>query len=530
MLPMLNRRSAVVHPRASSTSAVEDSNRKHAALRVHFGWSDFWLIVGGGFYLLLNLFNFHGIPFLLGGDQAYFWVYAQRLLAGERIYRDFFQFPPPGADLVYFAAFRLFGPQIWIPNLIVMLLGVILCWVCFRIGLAFLTRHQAMLAAFLFLVVLYGKLINATHHWFSELAVLGAVAILLQGRTTRRLAIAGVLLGAATFFTQTRGPMAAAGIVAFLAWETYDKKDHWLSYFKKTSVLAVPMIASWAALSSYFIVTIGFRELWYWQVSYVTHYRVTGPRTLGLPSDLIETRLGSYQQYLVYLLIPVMYAVSLWLFRGSHCDATREVTSRRLLLTLAGLATAVEVAQSPNWLRVYCVAAPAIILLVWFADKAGILHRFLMGLMWVVVVCLAIVQIRGRHREQSQIVHIPTGTVASNRISAARLEWVAAHTHPGDFFFQAAWPGLYFPLQLRNPVFAGDFMPNDLTQPDLVADSIRQVDEKQVRYILWEPRLNSPLEPEHPETYHLAPFRDYMSKHYRRVYLFADQQEIWERI
>jgi hypothetical protein len=27
------------------------------------------------------------------------------------------------------------------------------------------------------------------------------------------------------------------------------------------------------------------------------------------------------------------------------------------------------------------------------------------------------------------------------------------HTRPGDTVFQAAWPGIYLPLHLRNPLF-----------------------------------------------------------------------------
>lgn len=39
------------------------------------------LIFGVPLYLYANLFAFPKIPFLLGGDQIFFWVYAQRNVA-----------------------------------------------------------------------------------------------------------------------------------------------------------------------------------------------------------------------------------------------------------------------------------------------------------------------------------------------------------------------------------------------------------------------------------------------------------------
>ncbi len=71
-------------------------------------------VVGICLYLYTKLFTFKGIPILLGGDQIFFWMDAKRLLLGERIYLDFFQFTPPGTDVVYLAFFKLFGPRIWV--------------------------------------------------------------------------------------------------------------------------------------------------------------------------------------------------------------------------------------------------------------------------------------------------------------------------------------------------------------------------------------------------------------------------------
>lgn len=138
------------------------------------------VIVGSFIYLYANLFAQLQVPFLLGGDQVLFWTNAQRLLRGELIYRDFLEFTPPGTDLIYLGAFRLLGSRLWVTNLTVLLLGVALSWLCFHICRSIMKPAHAALAAAVFMVLDYGRMLNGTHHWFSVLAAMGSVAVLLK--------------------------------------------------------------------------------------------------------------------------------------------------------------------------------------------------------------------------------------------------------------------------------------------------------------------------------------------------------------
>lgn len=95
-------------------------------------WTQLFVLAGSSLYLYIQLFAYPRIPALLQGDQTYFWVYALRMLRGERIYRDFFQFTPPGTDLYFATLFKLFGSRILVMNLAVLILGAALCWLCFQ--------------------------------------------------------------------------------------------------------------------------------------------------------------------------------------------------------------------------------------------------------------------------------------------------------------------------------------------------------------------------------------------------------------
>src|SRR5882672_9604147 len=175
------------------------------------GRYDAAVLLGSGLYLYFNLFSLRGTPFLLGGDEQTFWMNAQRLLHGELIYRDFFEFTPPGTDLVYLGAFELLGSRIWVPNIVQLVLGTTLCWLCFRIARLIMTPAKAALAAALVMVVDFCSWLDATHHWFSLLAVMAAVAVAMKATSPGRILVCGALLGLASFFTQTRGIFAALG-------------------------------------------------------------------------------------------------------------------------------------------------------------------------------------------------------------------------------------------------------------------------------------------------------------------------------
>jgi len=251
---------------------------------------------------------------------------------------------------------------------------------------------------------------------------------------------------------------------------------------------------------------------------------------LGLPDVPTWKTLPALSQYVfVYVMLPVVYAVSLWNCIKAPRERSFVNWEAIALLTLCGLALLLEVAQSINWLRVYCVAIPGVILLIWNLSQGGKFQHYATRFLRAGVVCLALLQTWSRHHQQSWKVVLPAGMAATTSASAEKLNWLRDHTKPGDFFFQAGWPGLYLPLDLHNPVYLDALELGDQTRPEYVELSIRQLSGSRVQYVLWSPRLNSPDPYYGAEQYHLAPFRDYLNNHYHLASSFSDQDEIWER-
>lgn len=489
-------------------------------VRAPFGRYDAGVLLGSGIYLYFNLFSLGGTPFLLGGDEQVFWMNGLRMLHGELPYRDFFEFTPPGADLVYFSAFTLLGTRVWVPNVVQLVLGITLSWLCFHIARSITKPALAALTAALFITLDFGKWFDATHHWFSLLAVLAALAVLMSDGSSMRVLICGALLGLASFFTQTRGVGAALGIAGFLLWEGFRTKAPWRSRVERQLQLLFSFVLMWGILSSYFIFEVGISRLLYFQTTYVLQY-VTD-ESHNLYSGERNPLRWQLRYLLVYLAIPIAYALSLWRCRNASPDTSPAHVRRIVLLVFAGLGVFVEVAQNPNSLRVYSIAAPGLILFVWLMGGwAGQMReyapwrKFVPALIGVGLICLGARQIWHRNVEHAVILDLPAGRTATTALAGEKLAWLARHTTPGELFFQSSYQSLYLPLALRNPAF--DFL-DRYTSPEFVDLDIKRLQATPVRHILWSP-LDQPRFPK---------FEQFLSERYRRIWTFSDQDEIWE--
>jgi hypothetical protein len=95
-----------------------------SSIRLSSIWYNIITAFGSAVYLYFTLFTSHGVPCLLAGDQVYYWMGAQQILNGQVIFRDFFQYTPPGTDLIYAAFFNLLGASMRSSNTVVIALGI----------------------------------------------------------------------------------------------------------------------------------------------------------------------------------------------------------------------------------------------------------------------------------------------------------------------------------------------------------------------------------------------------------------------
>jgi len=155
-------------------------------------------LLGGAGFLYLQLFVLPSTPIYQANDQWMFMQDSRRMLDGEVLYRDIFQFVFPGYEAVYAALLKIFGLRTWVPNAVLVVLGVLLAWTTACVSRRLIPGRNAFLPAALLLSFEFRAWHISTHHWFSVLAVMAAVLLVLEERGSARLAGAGALSGVNT--------------------------------------------------------------------------------------------------------------------------------------------------------------------------------------------------------------------------------------------------------------------------------------------------------------------------------------------
>ena len=378
------------------------------------------------------------LPLLLGSDQVFLWTYALRMYHGEHVYSDFFQFKPPGSDLIYLALFKLFGPRVWVTNAAVMLLRLALCWTCFSIAKRLMKPEMALITSLFFTVNTYVKPLTATHHWYSLLAALLALRTVMPGRTPLRIALAGVLFGIASFITQTVGLAGAGALLLALAWESFLTKKTWRVTVRFQFLLIASFVLTLAALNAPFLMRVGWRQLWYLQTVYPRYvpywFRKPFP---GLPHPVVWRQLLPLAPFLfTYAILPVIYLYTLWKCWHERQNPSFRNNALLALLSLTGLFLLLEIFPAVNWLRIYAISMPATVLLFWRISTLGAFRRYITAAAWIVVVCLVALQFWARHRKDYRVADLPAGKALLPGPKYEVYDWIIRHTSPGDFFLQ----------------------------------------------------------------------------------------------
>ena len=485
-------------------------------------------------YLYVSLFSLSGTPYFRTGDQSYFWTYASRLLSGQIFLKDFHQFTPPGTDLIYAAVFHSFGVSLHTINWTIVSLGVALAFATYCCARSILPPSRAALAALLFVVLIYGDRMDATHHWFSSLANLFAIAFLLPRRTAGRIVAAGIFLAFAAFCTQTRG---AAGLIACSATFCFEWKNRQISARTLGSRMALLLgvtLAAWLALSWHFIAQAGLANYWHEQVLYLQNDAnfptgfLVPPFTWSAHPQALITLLDRIAIYLLLLLV-CPWVAYLCLRRRSEAPAN---STALFLLSSLGTLEMLEVVTALNWNRMAAAAVPSIILAVYLVGSGKAeRRRVVVASLWLILATLVLaktIPIQLHHYSQ---VNLPTGPALLQNEDAEEVLWLVHHTNPADFFFEAANTRLYAPLDLRNPTPVDVLTTTKITLPYWATEVVQGLEQSRTRYILWSEHsgIGSVKQMHTTPHDHLDPLRSYIQTKYARIQIFANGDEIWER-
>jgi hypothetical protein len=474
------------------------------------------------------------------GDSLLYLAPGQRMYQGEMIYRDVFEFVPPGTALVNFLMFKIFGLRPWIPDLLAVLLGLALVWLGVAISRNLMRPALALLPSAIFLVSARVFLYDPTHNLYSILTTIAAIAVLLEKRTPARIAATGLLCGLGVSFTQTRGLAVVVGFVIFLWWESRQKQEDWRRLLRKETWLLASFLATFLAVNAYFIWQAGpARYLWCTVVFVLKYYpkeadynsfqaiRTEFPAFTSLHSSLYSIA----HWLLLFLVIPVIFILFFVRYLRESRRTPLDYWQRPMLVAIVGFFMLLSIAPAPDGARIAVSALPALILLIWLLDSPNKLARALVVVLTVGTVFSAFYSVAVHRPHPVGILAAPHGRLAFTDATLYQEDlWIQQHTHPSEYFYEPLSQDAYFYLDLRNPTPLSAIQNNGYTPPEQVAEVIRGLEQHQVRYILWSPQALDTLPSwENPSDAHLGPLRDYVHSDYTVVKVFPNADEIWER-
>lgn len=497
-----------------------------------------FLLVGGLACLFLQAFILPCTPIYQGETIPIFLLEARRMLEGQAMYRDFFEFTLPGIQAVCFFLFQLFGVRAWISDAMLIVLGVSLAWLGAALSRRVLPGRLILLPSLLFLAFAFSSELDPTHHWYSTLAVMAALALLIEVRSLRRIVAAGALCGLATVFTQNRGAAAILGIAVFLLWESRAKGQGWRWLLKAQAGLVAGFLTVLTPLIVYLIWKVGPQRFLFCVVTFPVKYypyyywNTPGVYMAELPDFPFWLELPAVGVWIsMHLLVPLIYLLFLVRYLREAKTRPAEPWDQLMLLSTVGLCLFLGIAFSPNWIRICSVSLLALIVFIWFLRSSGRLARACTRFLWVAAVLALVVQPAIVQTGWKGYLDSPVGRVAFlDRAHYEKFRWLSAQTHSGDFFFVADDAAAYFLLGLRNPTEVSFLSATAYTRPEQVQNVVEMLEKYQVRFVVWSAWLDVPRGTSRgPDS--LGPVRAYLRTHYHPVKSFADAdlQQAWER-
>jgi hypothetical protein len=254
------------------------------------------LIVAAASALVLFLTFFRGatpiFPFDIGSNGVFF-DQAARVLAGEVMYRDFFEFVGPGVVYLHALALLVAGPTIRALTTAMVLQGAVLAVLVHALAARVCGPGWRLLPPAAFVVLVYAPYVLGDHKWPALVCALAGLLVLSRvPRTAAMIFAGGCLAGGSAVFTQDLGAGVTLGVIAYRVLRRAPWRD--------LAALALGCAAPSALAFAYFSWKAGGSTVFYdWLVYPLQRYPelnrsyvdlVPSPRTL--PRELAQVVLA----------------------------------------------------------------------------------------------------------------------------------------------------------------------------------------------------------------------------------------------
>jgi hypothetical protein len=208
-----------------------------------------------------------------------------RTALGETMYRDFFEFQGPVLFYTIGAVMRVTGPSMTAARVVFLIVTTLSALLIALIVSRFCSPWVGVAAAAIHATALVPGWPATYAHWFAELFVLGALAILTRRKPPTQCSdiTAGALLGLATMTVQSLGVPVLVAVLGVAAGEGAVRRD-WQAVGQRPFRIAAGAAVPLAVIVLFFAAHGALDEMYYQTIKW--------PFANYLPGQLASTQLG----------------------------------------------------------------------------------------------------------------------------------------------------------------------------------------------------------------------------------------------
>ncbi len=504
-----------------------------------------WAIALGLFLFAMGwLYPFHNYT-LLNADEGIILQGAERILAGQVPYRDFFTFYTPGSYYWTALLLKLFGDSILTARAALLVYGGLFAVLTYLLARRVSNRWVSALAAFVAVVVCLPFKFDVLHNWDSTvaayLAVYAAVRM-LENRHGAWAAATGLFAAATCLLEQSKGAGLVLGLAVGLATVAYAARG--------TTHLPLKLPFLLAGFFTPFLVTVVYFTAVHGTTQLLTdclwplrHYSVVnrtpfgGLQLSGHQQEALWS--GSWGERILVLFtlgptffLPLLALASVailayWVWRVSSRKSGDARARYYVLISAAqaGLLAAVFATGRPDFVHFAYLGPLFCLIMAWFLEDLGTSSHLLVSLRPLLAAFFLLsasafgLALLSQPLSAKQQLITRRGRLRA-RLPDHVLPYVQANVAAGEKMLVYPYQPLYNYLTATYSPLRFDYLQAGMHTPEQHEDALRELRAARTPVVLYEPSFNAKVMPTFPSTPLGAlaaedPVADYIAASYR---------------
>jgi len=445
------------------------------------------------------------------GDEGTLVYGAQLVAQGALPYRDFFEVMGPGSFYWLGLFFKLFGPNVIVARAVLLLTASLLITLLYWMTRRVYQGPFELLPSILYLVISVPLWPCTNHHWDSNLFALMAVSAFFLWQDRGRwwfLLLAGVLAGLTSCFIQQKGLVLVAALALVVLVNGYRAGEAKPQTASHLGILLAGFVGVGCLVCLFFYIAGGFSDLVYANLTFpLSRYHTVNklPYGYGLQEWMVPSYYNNLQTLLplplsqvmgILILTPFLLIIFLpFLSFGltavyclSKANRAKIFNATMLPYWAAGLALWVSELHRKDVVHLI-YGSPLLLILflvIWNYcwDRQNLLKYSGLGLITAGMILFGSLNVLIASSANQKIV-TRRGILYGIKEDPA-LKFLLEHTKPGDYaFIYPYYPMYYFLADVKNPTRYSFLIYHSNTEAQF-DEAIRDLEEKQVKYVLWD--------------------------------------------